>query len=242
MAAFITLSFTFLCFSGDCYILVVTVQIVSPVSGSVFIEMLCVLKNLFISRYSSEYGLWWGNGLLVINGILGGVAYPDPIDSSSLLNIYLLYYYSIIPVRINIILVVLWSPGNDSIYIGKNAIWFWCEIGFEYGFTGILSNRYFGNDEKMWDYAWETLGFGMVCDVVSVVGNLDYWTASIGDLDLLGLGEMGVWFLVIYGVFFERARWEVVGIYLDFTIRCSIRWERDGLEVGSDREWWERRW
>lgn len=63
---------------------------------------------------------------------------------------------------------------NDSIYIGKNAIWFLCEIGFEYGFTGILSNRYFGNDEKMCDYAWETLGFGMVCDVVSVVGNLDY--------------------------------------------------------------------
>lgn len=99
--------------------------------------------------------------MLVINGILGGVAYPDPIDSSSLLNIYLLYYYSIIPVRINIILVVLWSPGNDSIYIGKNAIWFWCEIGFEYGFTRILSNGYFGNDEKCeimlvkhWDLVW----------------------------------------------------------------------------------------
>ena len=33
--------------------------------------------------YSSEYGLWWGNGLLVTNGTLGGIAYPVPMGSSS---------------------------------------------------------------------------------------------------------------------------------------------------------------
>lgn len=35
-------------------------------------------------------------------------------------------------------------------------------------------------------------------------------------------------FGVIFGAIFERVWWEMIGIYLDFTIRWSIRWESDG--------------
>ena len=38
---------------------------------------------------------------------------------------------------------------DDNIYIGKNVISVMGKIGFEYGFIGILSNRYFVNGKKM---------------------------------------------------------------------------------------------
>ena len=62
------------------------------------------------------------------------------------------------------------------------------KIEFEQGFIWILSNECFGNSEKLLVMLGKHWDFGVVSDVLGIVGNLGSWTVSIDGLNLFGLG------------------------------------------------------
>ena len=119
-------------------------------------------------------------------------------------------------------------PRDSSIYIGKNTIWFWCEIGFEYGFIGILSNECFWNGEKLLIMPGKHWDFYVVSGSDGCGGTwMVEWYRLIWRIYLSW--ERWVWdFGVIFGAIFVEWEWKMIGKNWDFTIRWSIRWESGG--------------
>lgn len=81
---------------------------------------------------------------------------------------------------------------------------------------------------KHWD-------FGVVSDVLGIVGNLCSWTVSIDGLNLFELSEIGVWFLCDFWCDFwdgdVRSGRDLLGFY-DTVVDTMGEWWR--VWVGRD--------